>query len=1000
MCLRSLYFRVFLWYNLSGIKNKKQIIMISKILRSLFAIGLFALLSLTAFAEGDVVCSGRIMGQTTEQNFNEGQIWFDSPEEVVDVSIIGGTLGLAPASRADAACVSEATGTLYYDSGLVEDVPFAYEYKLEEYAWNDNLGFINFLGHENIPYSNYAVVVGPEYDDGGVMYRDLAGYAWSGSSVGPAFGYIQFKGEGHDVEHNEDFAYGVRMREDGALSGHAWTEAYMFIDFSGVYVELPGEEVLITSDYCSGEFGYMCVDVSLSAGVDDYWYDLDVYLMEDDGVTPLDLEKYSLEVRFVWEDTVKLNQLAFSSGDFSKDDLPINNGGGILQKPLYVADSEAFLKLFVEVKDGHYQLKEKIRSVAPTSNSNTSLTTSTLPPLPFNNEFFVDELFVEGIEEGAWTGDIKSNDLVLERIDYEITETKGGGFVAGGIPVYPGGMGNGYKLEFDPIVEVDTLYVADYQDEIIGYRNIPVTFTIGASSGKQFEYSGAEVYVILDYDEFGTVDECSEGTVANFDYRFVVEGVVNAVEVLGGKEGNWSFNPPVDPNLPVSAISYSIVELGGEILLSAVAELPEYDPEAGLPCDVMQGPTLYTVVKYEVPAETKETVYYYSNKLPRLMTAAYNPAAVIHGNVYAPKAFSPTASHAIQETGNLAIDVIRNTINENLSKYLGEIELSGGDPCTIEKLSNGGVGSNCDGSFEQFEVGDEYVLYFNGTDVHLDMGNPEGNSDLYGDWVLIVKDASIYIDSDIYHDDMELGKLVIVGLRSYEGECEYSNIYIHADVKNIDANIITDCSLFSYHPEVARPGADGFPDWDYEGLVQYLNKQKFFRGSIASRNTIGGADLDAEGLEYLLLGTGEVLELPVSLEERLRAQLQDLNYLAFFRLDVELAANGLPIDQRCQKALTIEDMVQIQEYFAGAVDEFGDPVLPVYGEGNPPEICDGIDLKAYDPGDWSGDLVVAGDDVENLARGLPEGSFSPVYIHAVSSGSFIFEKAGEVTSWN
>ena len=169
--------------------------MILKVFRSLFAIGLFALLSLTAFAEGDVVCSGLVMGTTVLSNPNVGQIYFDSHgapaggippglegkyEQVVDVSIIGGTLGLAPASRADAACVSESIGVFDWDG-----VTLPYEYRVEKYAWSDNLGFIDFLGAED-----FGVKIG-EAD--GFGNRELMGYAWNGSGATSVFGYIQFK---------------------------------------------------------------------------------------------------------------------------------------------------------------------------------------------------------------------------------------------------------------------------------------------------------------------------------------------------------------------------------------------------------------------------------------------------------------------------------------------------------------------------------------------------------------------------------------------------------------------------------------------------------------------------------------------------------------------------------------------------------------------------------------------------------------------------------------
>lgn len=965
----------------------------------MFFIGLFALLSATAFAEGDVVCSGRVMGSTTNFNANFGKLYFDSHgapaggipagyeskyDQVVDISILDDgippdeTTGLAPADRADAACVSEAIGNFSHDGVTLNN----YGYQVEKYAWSDNLGFIDFLGSET-----FGVKIGPNV----AGTRELAGYAWSGSGAGPTFGYIQFKGLQTDLT-----PYGVTMNSaTGMLSGYAWSDAGIWIDFTGIQIELPDEEIPIAVEGICGGVEYLCVDVSIYEGINDYWYDLEVYLMEDDGVTPLDLSTYDFSADFIWEDTVKLNQLAYSTGDFSNDPMPVKNGGGVLKKPLSVADSDEFLKLFEEVgvKTGHYQLKDKIKSLAPTSGSNVSLTTSTLPPLAISNEFFADELSING---AVWTDAIEPNELILKRIDYEITK---GGLPVAGEPVYPGGLGSGYRLEFTPVIDVGVLYAGDHEDTIIGFRNVPISFTM-KESHRQYQYlkySDAEVYAMLAYDETETQSECSDKDEVDFDYYFTDENL-DAIAVSHAGHGDWSF-ASVTPDPYANAVKFALGDLASEQVYNAVAALPAYDPEdpeAGLPCDVIQGPTLYTVVKYEASLYSK-TVYYYGNKVPRILSAAYNPAAIIHGNVYAPKAFSPTASHEIQETGYLAVNVVRNTINENINKYLGEIELSGGGACEIIDLREDGrskIDYCASDKYKEFDVGDEHVLFFNETEVTLNMGVPGADSNFLGNWVIIVQDAPVFIDSDLYHDNPADGKLVLISMSTYDGSCDVNNIYLHADVKNIDANIIADCSLFPYHPDVAMPGADGIPDWSFEDKIAYLDNQKLFRGSIASRNTIGGADLDSlAGKEYLLFGTGEVAELPVDLDTRLDAQNYDFNYMAFFMLSVEIADNGWPIDQRCQKALTIDDMVAINNgvaVYGEAVDEFGDPMQ-----------CDGIDLMQFDPNTLDGDLVVAEEDSDKLARGLDaESDFNPVYIYAVTSGSFVFEKSGEVTSWN
>ncbi len=1071
--------------------------MIFKLSRYLFFIGLFAFLSATAFAEGDVLCSGRVMGSTNNFNVNFGELYFDThgaPDDgvpvgyglnygqEVDVSIIGGTTGLAPGNRSDAACVNEGTGNFSHDGITLNN----YEYQVEKYAWSDNVGFIDFLGAET-----FGVKIGPDV----AGTRELAGYAWSGSSAGPAFGFIQFKGLRADL-----VPYGVTMNSaTGMLSGYAWSEAGIWIDFTGIQIELPGETLIVPGgDICSG-VDYLCLDVSIHEGINDYWYDLEVSLMDSDGVTPLNITNsvaipyYQFSADFEWEDSIKLNQLAYSEGTFDDNPAPIDDGGGLLSKPISVGNNAEFFDWFEEAPagPGHYQLKQKLKSLAPTSGSNVSLTTSTLPPLAINNEFFKDELSYDG---AVWTDDIHSNELILKRVDYNISM---GAAPVAGEPVFPGNLTSGYRFEFAPVIDVGVLYAGDHEDTIVGFRNVPISFTMKESHSDYLDYSNAEVFMMVDYDRTLTTSECDVDSNANFDYYFT-DSVVSEIEPIHNGNGDWTFNQTSTPSANPAAIGFSLNDLSSEQVYNAVAAILSYDPDdplAQLPCDVVQGPTFYTVVKYDVnpgeeanlesdpvasvydfseisvylgaeliglidrktidfnldpdllksiiepkidpiidikstidiqsaidnnlilksaiipktiiPTVPDETVYYYSNKIPRILSAAYNPAAIIHGNVYAPKALSTSGSIETQETGYLAVNIVRNTINENISKFLGEIDVNEGDACTVTLLGDTAstVVTTCDsGTYETFDVGNEKVLFVDGTDLTLDLGVDGGDSSFWGDWVIIVQDAKVFIDSDIYHDDMSVGSLVLINLTTYDESCADNNIYLHAKVKNIDANIVSDCSLFPYDPTieidpvtgtlqaVAMPDAvTGIPDWTYEEKIEKLVYQKFFRGSLASRNTIGGADLDSlAGEEYLLDGTGITWDLPVDLDVRLNLQNYDLNYMAFFMLSVEMASNGWPIDQRCQKALTIEDMVALNNSPGSVTGENG-------------ELCDGIDLVQYDPislgGSGDGDLIVLEENEDNLARGLEPFSYNPVYIYAVSSDSFVFETAGEVTSY-
>jgi hypothetical protein len=426
----------------------------------------------------------------------------------------------------------------------------------------------------------------------------------------------------------------------------------------------------------------------------------------------------------------------------------------------------------------------------------------------------------------------------------------------------------------------------------------------------------------------------------------------------------------------------------------AAEEAGESPPDLPLPCDVVAGPTLYSIVKYDVTHnDITKTIQYPNNKLPRTLSVFFNPAALIHGNIFSSEAFSPTASHSIQKTGNVAIDIVRNTIDENIKKYLRDIKITGKGKClirrlnTVDDLTVSGCSKGAD--YETFTIDDENVVYFRESQVTLALDESGDNSIWNNKWAIIVDGGRLIIDEDIYHEDLGSRSLALVVLRPYDGSCETSNIYINSEVTNVDANMVSDCSIFRYHPTEAKIGADGLPEWTNEKMQEFLNSQFYERGSIASRNTLGGADLDAEGKEYLLLGTGEVFQLPVTPEERLIAQIYDVNYWGFLTYNVEII-NGFPLDQRCGRVLTIDDMIQIKEggdaIYGEKTHEDGDPI-----------VCDGIDLEPYDSDTLYGDLVVPADNQDALAKGLdPEEDFDPVIIQYIPADSFVFEKGEEV----
>jgi len=443
---------------------------------------------------------------------------------------------------------------------------------------------------------------------------------------------------------------------------------------------------------------------------------------------------------------------------------------------------------------------------------------------------------------------------------------------------------------------------------------------------------------------------------------------------------------PEDPTFDLQTTEFvdkALEKITSPVDVQAIAVLGDVG-DGEIPCDIAQGPGLYGVITYNAPISTKTfPVYFYSNKIPRIGgDLIYNPAAIIHGNVYAQTSFTPSAGvESVQTAGNVNINIVRDTIYENLTKEVRDFSLTGGAGCTIKNLDL--FDRTCSSSSAVvFDVGDEKVFYSKGRDVHL--GQPGEVLQFVGQRVIVVDGGNLFIDAGVYNTDLQ--KLTIVVLRGHDEDyADAGNIYIHPDVKNIQANIVADGSIFSYSGDTKDINSDtAEPKWASSSvMVDTLKNQLFIQGSISSRNTIGGADLDAprsmefgEIKPYLLLGTGET----VGIDEKARAQLYDLNYFRLFEQSIQ-RVNGLPVDQQCKKPLTSEDLLDI----LNGVQVLGENSLP----------CNGINpLLGEDQG---GDLVPP-DDPTIIAEGLSGTDFGPIYVFYVapSTDSFVFAKPGAI----
>lgn len=946
------------------------------------------LAGLTAFAEGEFVCNGRLMGQVDSANTNAGVTYFDAHNstvvgdpapQVADLSILGLGDGLAPEAMEDAACISK-TGA---DEPIITDQT----YELQGWSWNDNLGFISYFcdgttnpkidsDPDNVfsPQACGAFTYGVSISDDSDLdnIRELSGHAWNDT-----FGYIRFD----DDNPVDAFPYGVTLdMTTNKLSGFAWTDAGVYMDFTGVDVELPDTVVAVPGDdYCADHVarpyclvsspnpsGFAGIDVlgtaKIADGVDEYQFDL--YLYDDAtglSMSPADVVAQDLEVTFVWEDTVKRNQLFGSIGDFST--VASNAAGGIVYKPVVVSSAD-FGNVFVEDagEPGHYTLKpgKTMRSYAPTSNENVSLTTSTEPAFITSNEKFFEDV------AGVTNLGFEQNNLVLKRIDIEKA-----GVAVPQSPIYAGGRID-LAFRFRPAIALDTLYANDFDDSIIGIRGIPTTYVAKADEYGALSADDKQVDLKLAYDAVATQEEPSQTCTVDEANGFVFSFVK---DVFG-----LDYAPGAGP---LESLEVDLSWLASDTEIASVATL---SLEGGA-CSQAMGPSLYSIVHYQ--PVSGNLVQYYSNKLPRIISEIANPSVVVHGNIYAPKALSPNAEVEVQETGNVDVSLLKNVVYKNIIDKISSVNLTPSTAvasrlCVLSELgvgvgdiTVGGAGClSSDYRVEEVEGidGKEKVLIFEGVNVSIDLG-----SYLSSKWSLIVARGNIFIDGDIYPGGASSEDFSIVVLGPYSGGCGgKGNIYIGSDVNNIQANMIADCSLLSYREGDHDAGffTDGLYNWsDSIDMVNTLNKQLLIQGSIASFNTVGGADDEAA---YLRDGFGNVITLPASSEERMKAQQYDLNYLRLFRLGLDINANGWVRDYKCDKYLTVEDMLAIKENkwghgIEGVVD--GEKVS-----------CDGIDLVSVGDG---GDLVPP-IEAGVLAEGLEANDYDPVYVYFKPANSFLF----------
>lgn len=820
----------------------------------------------------------------------------------------------------------------------------------------------------------------------------------------------------------EVFDYGVTMDADGYLHGYAWTEAGIWVDFEGAKIDLPDQDADDDEGdddgggdgtaWCEGK-SYICVEVRpnpvtldfdaggdqeirIADGTDGYYVHL--FLMDGTGDNPLALPvppvavtNFLNSIQINWQDTVKINQANGAPGDVG-DLLSTVEGfnpaivkqpwatkkGAVTYKPLTFADFDS-----VSGEPGYYISKFKVSSYAPTDDGNLSWTTSTDPKYLVNNT------------EGR--GEVESNQLILESITYDALSSGALQLPAGA--AYPNGKVN-LHLPFRPAIEVNTLYSGVIRDTLVGYRAVPENVAIGMRTIGALPapvINAAAVRFGLGYSQEETQSNCPG---ANFDFHFLNN--------LAG-----TYFPETSPS--VTFLTGLVKNLTASIKdIQVIATLPVVEGDEALPCNYAEAPTLYSRIQYRINA-ANPTVYYYHNDLPRISgSGVFNPQIVVQGKIVAQKITGVTSLDNLQSSGSGVVSAVREIINKNVEKYIGTPDLDSGEECLITDLSaDSYTEDGCSETY--FEIGDEKVLYSRDADIVLDL---DGGYD--GQWVLVADGGDIFVHGDAYNGNPDLSEQRLSLLAIKNDSFKKGNVYLgpcsepEKTVKNLQATIVVDGGLYSYTGNKDEIDDDGRPAWDSAAArVDALGCQLLLEGAIyAPGNTIGGADADrgSDPRPFILLGGGEVIELPVNLDDRMKAQNDDLNYLRLFRLELEISPEGLPIDQRCGMGLSPADTLAIiqSQLSEGPV---------VCGESQPcdasaagitytsPNVCDGI--NPFDP--WiggnaygSGDLVppqnqeFLADRLDNAPDGGGDGDFDPVYVFYVApdSDSFVFSEAG------
>jgi hypothetical protein len=783
-------------------------------------------------------------------------------------------------------------------------------FEVKGWAWDTNLGWVSFYcadeNGDGAPYENLGVPCGNEIygvsmegtaPTGGTVSGQLRGYAWGDNT-----GWINFScAGGSDALGNAcgGFDYGVTAEAtDTACYGEvygpvppdascstntpedtfifAWSDSVGWFDFTGVqfpWIELIDAGVVVTA-YLDPDPSVVGYTVPVADGTDAYKLRMVVTKTSGAAIDPAD---YDFSISLNWPvNCVDLDQTNTVSDC------------GAVSVPL----TEADFNLTSTGAGGYGQdgvanaFTVNIPSFAPTSGQNGY----TFP----SGGFFHYETFVEGDPNSGVP--IPANDLQIGQLSVSVMRISDSVCAFGDdyatCTQFPVTNFGAPHLGYLPAVDVPTLDNTTTEANAIqaAYK---IGQTIDYLTACRGTFAGTCGGATIGFDMGVTTPE----------FQFVADFA------SGSPDSDATCDDPT-----TFAISTNLAWTTGSPVSFIIT--PVFQADASDPSGCKQeGPTsgegayLYSTVTY---TNSGKNVAYYSNKLPRVTgTLVVNPVASVKGSVYSTGVTNPQAGTSVRSIGDVSTNILRDAIFRNVSNIIaGAADPTSGMGTIMDPDSSPATNWTVTKGVSLYpDLSSVPRVYYFTDDVTL---SGTGNITWGNQRTVIAVGGDIYIDNNLYNgpaasNKPRLGLIALKDLNTGKG----GNVYIAPGVNDIQANIFTDGSVFSYDGNPSNINSDGEPCWSGEkSRHDTLINQLYIEGSIASQNTIGGAadvtptlgnGKKASSAEGTYGGSGSTC----SPSGRSHARLYDLNFLRYYGLVFERdPVTGNAVDQNGDSVIT------------------------------------------------------------------------------------------------